>query len=92
MSYSTSNPPRLVSQPIAGVRLWQYVSTDPSTDVDASGYFTDGYDLGMRDKDVIFVIDSDSTYNQVTMHSVIVSGTTVNLSTGVSVGGAADAD
>lgn len=92
MAYSTSNPPNLEVQSIAGPRTWRYVSTDPSTDVDASGYFTNGYELGMRDGDQVIVVDSDSTHNQITSHSVKVTGTTIDLSDGVSVGGAADAD
>lgn len=86
MSYSTSNPPRLVSQPIAGLRLWQYASTDGTATVDASGYFTDGYDLGMRAGDTVMVIDTDASPVAVTMHTVNVSGTTIDLSDGVSVG------
>ena len=27
---------------------------DPTTDVDAAGYFTDGYDLGIREGDLLF--------------------------------------
>lgn len=94
MAYVTSNPPRLVSQPIAGLRVWQYTSADDAATVDASGYFTNGYALGMRAGDLVLVLDNDSTYNQLTMHSVIIAAgtTTIDLSTGVSVGGAANAD
>lgn len=86
MAYSTSNPPRLVSQPIAGNRLWQYTSTDAGSVVDASGYFTDGYNLGMRAGDTVIVIDNDASPVAVTMHTVNVSGTTIDLSDGVGIG------
>lgn len=86
MAYSTSNPPRLMMQPIAGLRLWQYASTDPTATVDASGYFTNGYDLGMRAGDSVMVIDTDASPVAVTMHTVNVSGTTIDLSDGVSIG------
>lgn len=61
MAYSTSNPPRLVQQPIAGLRQWQYTSTDAVTDVRVSGYFTNGYDLGMRKGDIVLVLDNDAS-------------------------------
>jgi hypothetical protein len=86
MSYSTSNPPRLVTQGIAGLRVWEYASTDASTVVDASGYFTNGYDLGMRAGDSVRVVDTDASPVAVTMHTVNVSGTTIDLSDGVSIG------
>lgn len=94
MAYVTTNPPRLVSQPICGLRTWQYTSEDPSTDVDADGYFTNGYALGMRAGDMVLVLDSNSTHLQLTMHSVKSASASggVDLSDGVSVGGAADAD
>jgi len=86
MSYSTSNPPRLVTQAIAGLRVWEYASTDASTVVDASGYFTNGYNLGMRAGDTVRVVDTDASPVAVTMHTVNVSGTTIDLSDGVSIG------
>lgn len=95
MAYSTSNPPSLVTQAINGRRIWFYASTDPSTDVDASGYFTNGYALGMRQGDQVLVLDTDSTHQQMTSHTVksaVQSTGVVNLSDGVSIGGAADAD
>ena len=61
MAYATTNPPRLVSQPIAGLRQWQYSSADAVTLVRVSGYFTDGYDLGMRAGDIIHVLDNDAS-------------------------------
>lgn len=72
MPYATSNPPRMTAQAVAGTKIWMYSSTDPSTDVDATGYFTNGYDLGMRVGDVVFVVDSDTSTTQTT-HSVITS-------------------
>ena len=78
MAYSTSNPPTLQSQAIAGGSHWRYASPDVHTDVDASGYFTIGYALGMRAGDTMHVIEADSSFAQTT-HSV----------TAVTVGGAA---
>lgn len=86
MAYATSNPPYLISQSIAGKRIWGYDSTDAAATVDASGYITNGYALGMRQNDIIFVTDTDASPVAVTSHVVNVSGTTIDLSNGVDVG------
>ena len=86
MAYATTNPPRLISQSIASLRMWEYASADPTATVDASGYFTNGYDLGMRAGDSVRVVDTDASPVAVTMHTVNVSGTTIDLSDGVSIG------
>lgn len=85
MAYATTNPPAMISDRIGtGGALWFYQSTDVSTDVDASGYFTDGYYLGMKVGDVVFVVETDNSY-LLTIHSV----TVVNSTTGaVTVSGA----
>ena len=38
-----------------GGTLWCYRSTDTVTAVMASGYFTDGFKLGMRKMDIMFI-------------------------------------
>jgi hypothetical protein len=86
MSYSKTNPPAIVWQSIAGPKLWVYQSTDAASVVDASGYFTNGYDLGMRQNDLCFVTDTDASPVITTSHVVNVSGTTVDLSDGVTIG------
>jgi len=61
MAYSTSNPPYLIAQGGAGGRsIWAYFDGDASTDIDAAGYFTDGYDRGMRPGDLLFAVDTDT--------------------------------
>lgn len=65
MAYSTSNPPVCISSgPIhsgqAG-RIWWYSSPDALSVVRVSGYFTNGYDLGMRAGDIIFILDNDAS-------------------------------
>lgn len=91
MSYSTSSPPRLLVQPIAGRSLWYYESADAAATIDASGYITNGYDLGMRDKDQLIAYDTGNSIT--TWHRVInTSGTTINLSNGTTVGTATDSD
>lgn len=62
MSYSTSAPPILVSQGIAGgPRIWTYTSVDAATTANGSNYFSNGSALGMKVGDLIFGIDSDSS-------------------------------
>lgn len=63
MAYSTSNPPVLIAGPIhkdAAGRIWFYSSTDNLAAVRVAGYFTNGYDLGMRAGDIVFILDNDA--------------------------------
>ena len=79
MAYSTDNPPMLVGGPLTGAgKKWSYRSTDVATDVDASGYFTNGDALGMEVGDIMEVCDTD-TSTTITLHRV----------TAVTAGGAA---
>ena len=63
MAYSSTNPPVLHSQAIAGQKIWSYNTTEGSTVVlTATGYFTDGYNRGMRLGDLIIAYgDSGGT-------------------------------
>ncbi len=92
MAYSTSNPPRLALKAGVGgspVNLWTYESTDPATDVDASGYITNGGSLGMKLGDLVWVTDTDASPRITTSHMVAsVSATypgAVDLSDGVTI-------
>lgn len=85
MAYSTTNPPYLMSQPIAGRRWWQYDSSEGSTVIlTATGYFSNGVALGMKLGDLIFT-QGDSGGTTRTFGIGIVSS--VNTTAG-SVGGA----
>ncbi|MCW5747736.1 MAG: hypothetical protein KIT36_16225 [Alphaproteobacteria bacterium] len=92
MAYATSNPPRMVLDLGLGSypKLWVYASADAAATVDASGYFTDGYDRGMRDGDLIFVYATGSKIWSA--HTVTVSGTTVNLADGTTIGSSTNSD
>lgn len=49
MAYETSNAPYLANQAIGGKgKLWIYEDEDSAATVRVSGYFTNGYALGMR--------------------------------------------
>jgi len=80
--------PELVTQGIAGVRIWRYSSADAATLVQVNGYFTDGYKRGMRVGDIVFVEDNDASPRALTSHIVhSASITTVDLTAGVAVSG-----
>lgn len=84
MSYSTSNPPGVAVSPLVGGtqsstqpsgpvvqrpgQTWLYVSTDTAATVAGAGYFTNGYDLGMRVGDTLYSTKSDT--NATTIHRV----------------------
>ena len=69
MAYETTNPPKCILSGFGGsASIWQYTDGDAHTDVDASGYFTDGGALGMEVGDVVYVQNS-SGYTT-TLHSV----------------------
>lgn len=89
MAYSTSNPPQLVGQPIAGAgKIWRYSSTDAVTAVRVSGYITNGWELGMRAGDLVYVLDNDASpiTGSWCWVTSAVSGT-VDLSDGVTITG-----
>jgi hypothetical protein len=88
MTYSTSNPPVLVTQPVGGGagKRWLYRSTDDAATVDSANYFTNGGSLGMAIGDLIDVIDTDASPPILTIHQVSATGdgtTDVNNSTTV---------
>lgn len=72
MAYSTSNPPKLLVPRIgSGNALWIYSSTDVHTDVDATDYFSNGSNLGMKVDDAMIVLKTTATVGA-TIHSVSV--------------------
>jgi hypothetical protein len=60
MAYSTSNPPRLLTQDLDGGagKLWMYVSTDDENAFDDTDYITNAAELGMTTGDIVFAIDT----------------------------------
>jgi hypothetical protein len=81
MSYSTSNPPRLMGYPglysensgstteAVGGRHWFYRSADVKSAVAVTGYFTNAVDLGVVVGDVLEVYDTTtpmSSFHRVT--------------------------
>ena len=95
MAYSTSAPPQLITQAMAGVRIWFHTSADATAAADASGFITDGQLLGMKVNDMVIHDDSTTDATAITMHKVIslsTSDNSVDLSDGVVIGSATDSD
>lgn len=67
MAYApTTNPPNLVGGVIAGTpKKWMYQSTHSTTEVVASGFFSDGYSRGMRVNDLIDSIQTSTGTSQI---------------------------
>lgn len=61
MAYATSNPPKLVASGLAGQNIWLYSSADAAATVRVSGYFSNGYDLGMRTGDTVILTSTTGT-------------------------------
>ena len=54
MAYSSTNPVQLSNQGMAGLRIWDYTTTEGSTVVlTTAAYFTDGVARGMKLNDLI---------------------------------------
>lgn len=74
MAYSTSNPPRLLVAGMGGSpAMWHYSSTDVSTAVKATGYFSNGAALGMRVGDVLHSVALSTAGAYVSHSSGVVS-------------------
>jgi hypothetical protein len=78
MAYTTATLACAVPATGGGPAIWVYTNTDVHTDVDASGYFSDGATRGCKTNDICIVIDTDSA--TCTVHSFS-SATTINAAT-----------
>lgn len=96
MAYSTSSPPQLITQAIAGVKLWFHTSADATAAVDASGFITNGGSLGMEVNDLVIHKDSTTDATAATMHKVVTVSSTypgaVDLGDGTVVASATNSD
>jgi len=98
MAYSTSAPPVLLVQGIGGTAaaIWYHTSADATAAADASGFITNGGNLGMKAGDIVIHKDSTTNATAATMHKVVTVSTTapgaVDLSDGTVVGSATNSD
>ena len=75
MAYSTSNPPTLISKGLSGgAGLWSYQSADVDSDVDATDYFSNGSDLGMKVGDTVHVYDTAGVLTYMRVSAVTAGG------------------
>jgi len=63
---------------VQGGQIWYYCSTNKTTDLTATGFFADGYNLGMRPGDLVIATQFTSAGSSVIMsiHPVTVVNTT----------------
>lgn len=96
MAYSTSAPPVLITQAIAGVRIWYHASADATAATDTSGFITNGGDLGMKVNDLVIHKDSTTDATAATMHKVVTVSATapgaVDLGDGTVIASATNTD
>lgn len=78
MAYSSGTLDCLIPRMGDGPALWTYSNTDAHTDVDATGYFTDGLARGMVLNDIMIVIDTDTA--TITIHRVLDGGLSIGAS------------
>lgn len=93
MAYSASNPPLLISQGIGGTgKLWQWVTAEAATAVDANDYISNGSALGMQVSDSVIVVDTATPLT--TFHRVesVTAGGAADLALGTTVGSATTGD
>lgn len=70
-----------------GGALWYYSSTNLTTDVTASNFFTDGKQLGMKPGDVVFDVQFSSAGSSVELLVGVITGVSTSGAT-LSTGGA----
>lgn len=68
MSYVPAQLRKVAGGIGSGPSIWHYYGTDAHTDVDATDFFSDGANKGMRVNDIVFVINTSGTTG--TMHYV----------------------
>ncbi len=97
MAYVTTNPPKLLQASIAhgGPAIWTYSSTDAASVVVASGYITNGGDLGMKVNDLVLITDTDAVPPVLSSANVVTVSSTapgaVDLSDAITLGGGGNA-
>lgn len=68
MAFAASGLKLLVPGVGGGPQVWYYKSDDAHTDVDATDYFALMNTYGMRDNDIVLVVDEDT--GTTTLHHV----------------------
>lgn len=59
MAYSKDKLSLWTTVPFSGgQRMWIYISADAVATVNTSGYISDAFDMGMKQNDIILVVDT----------------------------------
>jgi hypothetical protein len=75
MTYATTNPPALLVSRVGGSpAIWVYSSADAIATVDGAGYFSNAGDLGMKENDVVFVVDTANNLLTISKLGALSSG------------------
>jgi hypothetical protein len=82
MSYATAGLKLLVSGLTGGPNVWYYTSADAHGAVDATDYFSDGLERGMKAEDVVLVVDTATP--TITIHTVTAVDSDGNATIGAS--------
>jgi len=74
MTYTVANPPVAIAQSISGNTVWHYSSADVDSNVDATDYFVNGSDLGMKVGDPVWVYDTAGVLTPMRVSAVTAGG------------------
>ena len=72
-----------------GRSLWMYHTSDESTNLQSTGYFTDGKTLGMKGGDVLIAVIATGSSIGLTIGAIAVATATTNYAAWISSTGAA---
>ncbi len=87
MAYAITNPPRMLVSSVGkqGGSLWMYQTTDTLSGTNDSGYFTNGYSLGIRPGDIVFAVNTTSFAAQIMVCNAGTSDATLDFTDGVAI-------
>lgn len=97
---SVANPPNLIASPMAGRltasssatvggggQLWQYSSTNLTTDMTASNFFSEAYYIGMKQGDIVIGAQASSAGSTTQIAYLGVLGAVTTSGAALSTGG-----
>jgi len=92
MAYATTNPPRLVSQGITGMKIWLYDDDDPAATVRVTDYVSNASDLGMEVGDLVIHEDLSAGLTNTYRVDSVTSGGAGDLADATVIGSTTDSD
>ena len=83
MAYSSTALKLLVSPGPGATQVWSYNSTaDAIGTIVGAGFFSDGYDKGVKKYDICFTVGGDSTCHAVGMFTTVTASSAATLTIG----------